>query len=154
MIKILNAFHSKESELFSPLPAVVESLPDLINRGHRLCIVSNNPWSESIRASLRRHRIEHCFEGVIVSCDVGYRKPHREIFEEMQRQMMVTYSDILFVGDSYSHDIEMPKKMGMQTCLVDFEGLNKNNQKNRSKDSDLFLTRFDQLLQQADKEII
>jgi putative hydrolase of the HAD superfamily len=146
MIEILNAFHSEESEQFSPLPHVIESLPILAQREYRLCIVSNNPWSESIRASFRRHKIESFFERIIVSCDVGFRKPHQQIFEELLKQLSLPASEILFVGDSFAHDIEMPKKLGMRTCLVDFEGSNKNDQRARALDADLFLTRFDQLV--------
>lgn len=146
MIEILNAFHSEESEQFTPLQHVVESLPRLAESGYRLCIVSNNPWSESIRASFRRHGIDRFFERMIVSCDVGFRKPHQQIFEELLKQLSLPASEILFVGDSFTHDIEMPKKLGMRTCLVDFEGSNKNDQREHSRDADLFLTRFDQLL--------
>lgn len=146
MIKILNAFHSEESEQFTPLQYVVESLPRLAEGGYRLCIVSNNPWAESIRASLRRHEIESFFERIIVSCDVGFRKPHRQIFDELFKQVGLPATEILFVGDSFTHDTKMPKKLGMRTCLVDFEGFNKNGQRERARDADLFLTRFDQLL--------
>lgn len=146
LIKILNAFHSEESKQFAPLPNVVQSLPKLAEAGYRLCIVSNNPWSESIRASLRHHKIESLFERIIVSCDVGFRKPHRQIFDELLRQLDIPASEILFVGDSFTHDTEMPKKLGMRTCLVDLDGTNKNGQTVRASDADIFLTQFDQLI--------
>lgn len=146
MIKVLNAFHAKESELFTPLVNVVEITPVLAKAGYRLCIVSNNPWSESIGASLRRHNLEGLFERIIVSCDVGYRKPHPQIFESLLKHLALSPSEILFVGDSYDHDIETPKKMGMRTCLVDFEGTNKNGQRDRVADADIFLNQFDQLV--------
>lgn len=146
MQEILNAFHSEESEQFTPLQHVIESLPRLAEKGYRLCVVSNNPWSESIRACFRRHKIESFFEQIIVSCDVGFRKPHRQIFEELLKQLSLPATEILFVGDSFTHDSEMPKKLGMKTCLVDFEGSNKNGQKERAQDADLFLTRFNELV--------
>lgn len=146
MVETLNSFHSKESELFTPLPYVLETLPKLTARNYRLCIVSNNPWSESIRASLRRYDIERSFEHVIVSCDIGFRKPHRRIFEELLERLDTQPSEILFVGDSFTHDIETPKVLGMKTCLVDFEGADKNSQSDRAGDADLYLTRFDHLL--------
>lgn len=146
MIEILNSFHSKESEEFTPLDKVVESLPVLAQSGYRLSIVSNNPWSESIRVSLRRHKIEAYFEHVITSCDVGFRKPHPKIFDELVGRLDLLPSEILFVGDSYTHDIETPKKMGLKTCLVDFEGVNKNRQSEHIEDADFFLTEFDKLI--------
>lgn len=50
------------------------------------------------------------------------------------------------MGDSYPHDIETPKSMGMKTCLVDFEDRNKNSQLEDSVKADHFLTRFSELL--------
>ncbi len=146
MIEVLNAFHAKESEQFIPLPTVTKTLPVLALKGYRLSIVSNNPWTESIGASLRRHSLDSLFEKVIVSCDVGFRKPSRQIFEELFRGLNLPTSNILFVGDSFTHDIEIPKEMGFKTCLVDFEGTNKNSQREHSGDADLFLTQFDQLV--------
>ncbi|MGZ3774775.1 MAG: HAD family hydrolase [Pseudobdellovibrionaceae bacterium] len=145
IIKILNAFHAEESNQFSPLPFVIESLPLLLKDSYRLCIVSNNPWSESIKASLQRHNIGTFFEHIIVSCDIGFRKPHQQIFEELIKRLALPASNILFVGDSFIHDTEKPKQLGMKTCLVDFECLNKNDQKKHENEADLFLTRFDQL---------
>lgn len=145
-VELLNLFHRKEAEQFTPLPKVIDSLPILAARGYRLCVVSNNPWSESIRASLRRHNVDSLFEQVIVSCDVGFRKPHRRIFEELVRALDLPSSEVLFVGDSYTHDVETPMNMGMRTCLVDFEGTNKNGQRERANDADLFLTQFDDLI--------
>jgi putative hydrolase of the HAD superfamily len=143
---ILNQFHSIESEQFTPLDGVLDSLKPLVDKGYQLVIVSNNPWAESIIASLRRHHIENYFSHIIVSCDVGYRKPYKQIFNELLRKIEHPATEVLFVGDSYPHDIDTPKKMGMKTCLVDFEGLNKNEQKDRAHDADLFLTKFDHLL--------
>lgn len=67
IIKILNKFHSIESEQFTPLAGVIESLGELADAGYQLSIVSNNPWSESIRASLRRYEIESYFNHMIIS---------------------------------------------------------------------------------------
>ncbi len=146
MARILNAFHSKESEQFTPFPTVAKSLPVLASSGYRLSIVSNNPWSESIRASIRRHNVDKLFEKVIVSCDLGFRKPSRQIFDELLNGLSLPAANILFVGDSFTHDIEVPREMGFRTCLVDFEGINKNSQREHSGDADLFLTQFDQLV--------
>lgn len=145
ILAILNAFHTKESELFMPLPSVVQAVTDLAQNGYRLCIVSNNPWSESIHASLRRFEIDGHFEDVIVSCDIGYRKPHRKIFDELLVRVNTRPSQILFVGDSFFHDIETPMALGLRTCLVDFEGLNKNSQKEHAHKADFFLTHFAEL---------
>lgn len=146
-IDILNQFHVKESEQFTPLNGVLSTLPMLAKNGYRLCVVSNNPWSESIRASFRAHNIENFFEHIVVSCDVGYRKPSKKIFDALINKLSILPSEILFVGDSHPHDIETPKKMGMKTCLVDFEGKNKNQQKENAAIADFFITEFERLVE-------
>lgn len=125
---------------------LTQGRPRLHKNRHRLCIVSNNPWSESIVASLRRFNIDHLFAEIVVSCDVGYRKPHRYIFSELLRRLDLAPSEVLFAGDPCPHDVETPKSMGMRTCLVDFEGLNKNSQLEHSTRADLYLTDFSKLL--------
>ena len=95
---------------------------------------------------MRRFNVDHLFNEIVVSCDVGYCKPHGQIFNELLRRLDLAPSHVLFVGDSYSHDIETPNSMGMRTCLVDFEGLNKNSQLEHAGKADLFLTEFSELL--------
>ncbi len=124
---------------------MVETLSTLSRRDLRLFIVSNNPWAGTIRERLKRFGLENYFESIIVSSDIGYRKPSRKIFEELIRQSSLDPSDILFVGDSYPHDIEVPKSLGMHTCLVDFEGTNKNGQLEDSKKADHFIEKFSAL---------
>ena len=145
ILNILNAFHGKESELFQPFDGATETLHQLAESGYLLSIVSNNPWAESILASLRRHDCRDLFEHVIVSCDVGYRKPHRPIFDVLVAKLKRPPSEILFVGDSYAHDIATPKLMGMRTCLADIEGHNKNNQDRYAHRADVFLRDFRKL---------
>ena len=146
LIGILNAFHSKEAEQFTPFPKVVETLKALAAQGKRLAIIANNPWRESIASSLRRYGVEHAFEQLVVSCDIGYRKPHPRIFEELLRCFDLPAHDIMIVGDSFIHDIETPRKMGFRTCLVDLEGASRNQQQDHVHDADVFLTEFDRIL--------
>ncbi len=153
-IDVLNSFHREESDLFAPLRGVLATLPKLYEDGYRLCIVSNNPWSESIVASLRRFNLGHLFEEIVVSCDVGYRKPHLKIFSELLRRLELEPSKVLFVGDSYPHDIVTPNSLGMKTCLVDFEGHNKNSQLEHAAEADLFLTQFEDLHSRLRRHII
>lgn len=146
IVAILNAFHGEEAKQFTPFIGVVETLRTLRTEGFTLCIVSNNPWTESIMASLKAHGIQSLFDHVVVSCDVGYRKPHQPIFDQLIANLGHKASQILFVGDSYAHDIVVPKKLGMGTCLVDLEGRNKNNQIENFSEADFFLTQFDHLI--------
>lgn len=144
--RVLEAYHSLQSELFAPLPGVIEWLPLIAKQGYRLAIASNNAWVGLIRAPLRRHGLEELFDEVIVSGDIGWRKPHRRMFEVLLERMRVAPGEVLYVGDSFPHDCATPRAMGMMTCLVDFDGRNKNSQKENATEADLYLTRMADLI--------
>ncbi|HUT01719.1 MAG TPA: HAD family hydrolase [Phycisphaerae bacterium] len=58
----------------------------------------------------------------VYSCQVGYRKPHREIFCAALRQAGLDPAATLFVGDSPRADIQGAGRMGMVTVLKDPTG--------------------------------
>lgn len=146
IIELLNAFHSEEATLFTPLDHVIETLNKLKQKGLRLYVLSNNPWPEAIWAAFRRYKIDGLFEEVIVSSMVGVRKPHAPAFMALLKDIELPACEVMFVGDSYRHDIETPKKMGMKTCLCHLDGLLKNDQDLHAKEADFYIEDFRDLL--------
>lgn len=58
------------------------------------------------------------FDVTLFSNEVGYLKPHPEIFRQASHALGVPPSRILHVGDDTTTDIEGARKAGMQTLLV------------------------------------
>ncbi len=58
----------------------------------------------------------------VYSCEVGYRKPRREIFAAGLQQAHLEAASTLFVGDSPRADIMGADRMGMITVLKDAAG--------------------------------
>jgi len=58
----------------------------------------------------------------VYSCEIGYRKPRREIFLEACRQAELEPAQAVFVGDSLRADIHGAGRMGMFTVLKDVAG--------------------------------
>ena len=54
----------------------------------------------------------------ISSSDHGFMKPHPSIFEEALRRADVTPAEAVMVGDSFRHDIEGARRLGMRGVLV------------------------------------
>jgi putative hydrolase of the HAD superfamily len=52
---------------------------------------------------------------VVLSCEVGKRKPHRVIFELALAELGVLSERALFVGDSRFHDVAGAAAVGMTT---------------------------------------
>lgn len=72
---------------------------------YRIYILSNG-FSELQSRKMQSSGIEHYFDGVVLSEDIGVNKPHREIFEYALRVAGVTADRALMIGDNYEVDIK------------------------------------------------
>jgi HAD superfamily hydrolase (TIGR01549 family) len=79
----------------------------------RLGVVSNFDHAPTVRAVLRRDRLEAFFDVVIVSDEIGWRKPHRVIFETALQRLDVSAGEALFVGDNYELDVVGATQVGL-----------------------------------------
>ena len=80
----------------------------------RLGLLSNYPDGAAIRASLEKVKLAEYFNGVIVSGDIGYCKPHPLPFSKIAADLGVASADILFVGDNWLADVQGAKRAGMR----------------------------------------
>jgi putative hydrolase of the HAD superfamily len=84
----------------------------------KLGLISNFTYAPVIYASLRKLGINQFFNTVVVSEDMGWRKPHKRIFQEALRKLQVTAEETVYIGDSPLEDIEGAKTVGMKTIFV------------------------------------
>ncbi len=98
-------------------PDVLPTLSALRERGFRLASVTNRGYSgPDFWDEMRQHGLEEFFETVVVSCDVGYMKPHPRIFEVALERLGVEAGECLMVGDNLRADVEGPKTLGMKAA--------------------------------------
>jgi HAD superfamily hydrolase (TIGR01662 family) len=98
-------------ELF---PDVIATLRELRERGFRLASVTNRGYSgPDFWAEVRELGLEALLETVVVSCDVGYLKPHPRIYNAALERLDVEAESCLMVGDNLRADVEGPKTLGM-----------------------------------------
>jgi len=93
------------------------ALLEQLKASFKLGLVSNS-MSESPRLVLREASLDHLFSVVVLSRDIGYRKPHSKIFNEALRRLGSLPKDSVYVGDNINTDILGAKKVGMKTVLV------------------------------------
>jgi FMN phosphatase YigB (HAD superfamily) len=74
-------------------------------RRFRLAIVANADCSRAVFDALHRFRLRSRFAAVVVSDDVGWRMPHRIVFERALGELGVPPEDALFVGDRLYPDV-------------------------------------------------
>lgn len=84
----------------------------------KIGLISNFTYAPAIYASLRKLGINQFFNAVIVSESIGWRKPHKRIFQDALRKLQVTAKETVYIGDSPLEDIEGAKAVGMKTVFV------------------------------------
>ena len=92
-----------------------ETLEELINRGYRLAVLSNN--DSRLRSVLKDHGITNMFEKIFISSEMGVEKPDKKIFQMVETQMNEPSSSFLHLGDSHSRDFEGAKNAGWSALL-------------------------------------
>jgi len=98
-----------------PMPGVPEALEDL-EGDYMLGIVSNGVKDVEMYY-LDKYNLSKYFpeEYVVVSSEVGIKKPDELIFEELLDRMDLQPRDTAYVGDELDHDVIPAKNCGMKT---------------------------------------
>lgn len=92
------------------------------DKGYRLSLISNFDYAPTARDILERYDLTQYFEVIIISEDVGWRKPKRIIFERALERLDTNPSEVLFTGDNFDADVVGAKKAGMDAVWI-----NRNN---------------------------
>ena len=95
---------------------VAPALRELATRGLKIGLISN---SHRCLASFERHfSLQGLISAAISSSEHGYLKPHPSIFESALNLAGVSAHESVMVGDSYPHDVEGARHVGMRGILV------------------------------------
>jgi putative hydrolase of the HAD superfamily len=96
----------------SLIPDTLETL-SLLKEDYSLGLLSNFTHAPAAREILRRTRLESLFDTIIISGEVGYRKPHPNVFNKLAHGLGVKKECILFTGDDPEPDIHGALRAGM-----------------------------------------
>jgi putative hydrolase of the HAD superfamily len=86
---------------------------------YTLGVISNWNLALTIDEVFKTLDLSKYFSFLIASCEVGYDKPHPEIFRIGLRKASVNPDETLYVGDSYEADVVGARKVGITPILVD-----------------------------------
>lgn len=100
-------------------PPGIDELVRELGRDHRLAVVTNTHQPDLVPNHLAAMGIAGHFEIVTTSVEVGWRKPHPEIYARTLRALGVDASAAVFVGDSYRPDFLGPQRAGITAYLID-----------------------------------
>lgn len=87
---------------------------------YKLHIITNG-FKEVQHLKLKNSKIDHYFDIIMTSEDVGVKKPHPLIFEKALAQATVSSSQSLMVGDNLEADIKGANRAGIESVLFDPE---------------------------------
>ncbi|PKN86547.1 MAG: hypothetical protein CVU46_07330 [Chloroflexi bacterium HGW-Chloroflexi-8] len=99
-------------------PDAWELLNWLKNNGYRMGLISNASDSDDVFALLKQHKLTDFFEQILISAELGIRKPHPSIFIPAIQHFSIVPEQALMVGDTLSMDIKGAKDVGMQTAWI------------------------------------
>ncbi len=105
-------FQSCWNEIFTEIPEGVAALRELASRCPVFVISNTNPWHAAYLE--QRYDWMKLFSKRFYSCDIGARKPERQIFEYALREAGVAAADALLIDDRLEN-IEGAQELGMQT---------------------------------------
>jgi HAD superfamily hydrolase (TIGR01549 family) len=88
------------------------------SRQTKVGLVSNFTHAPVIHRSLRKVGIHPYFNAIVISEEVGCRKPSPHIFEDALMRLQVKADEAVFIGDSPIEDIKGAKDMGLRTIFV------------------------------------
>jgi putative hydrolase of the HAD superfamily len=92
------------------------ALQALRTRGFLLGLISNT--HRSLDAFRSHFALDDLVAAAVASCDHGFNKPHPSIFRTALEQLSVAPEEAVMVGDSYRHDIEGARTVGMRGVLL------------------------------------
>src|SRR3989475_7094383 len=101
----------------TPSRRVRVALGKLRSIGLRMGIISNHHNGKSLREMLRDFGMRQYFEVVIVSEEVGVRKPNPKIFRICLTRLRLRRDQVIFVGDSLLYDVVGARAAGIISVL-------------------------------------
>ena len=92
----------------------IETLETLRKRGFGIGCVTNR-WFDgpAFMEEVEAHGLADVLDVMSISCDVGYMKPHPEIFQHALETLGVAPDEALMVGDSLRADVGGAQALGM-----------------------------------------
>lgn len=115
--QLLAAYQRRIVELTAPTPGAFECLGALRARGDTTIIVTNGSSGQQ-HGKIDTLGFGELVDGIVVSGDLGVKKPAPEIFEAAAELGRFSLRDAWMVGDSPRHDIDGARRLGMRTAWL------------------------------------
>ena len=116
---ITDMYIKEYSTINIPIPGVVPILKEISKRVP--LVINPNGLPDAQYQKIKAIGLGDVFSSIVLSEELGIRKPDSGIFHHTASLLEVQPSDCLYVGDSYRNDIVGAKAAGMQACWFNRE---------------------------------
>ena len=100
------------------VPAHHEAIMTSLAVDYALALCSNFTHAETARRILRDAELAQHLDAIVISEEMGIRKPRREIFDSVVVALDIEPRDILHVGDNLVADVAGAAAVGMRTVWL------------------------------------
>jgi len=114
----LNQIWRNADRIYRVLPDAKETILGLFRAGYRLGLVSNTTSSVEAPDLLDELGVAGCFEAVVLSCQVGKRKPDAAILLEATKRMGVRSEQCAYIGNLPDRDVVAARKAGFSRTVI------------------------------------
>lgn len=101
------------------IPGTKEMLSSLMDV-YRLGLLTNFTHGPAAREIIAKLGLNPFFDVVLISGEIGFRKPHPFVFHKLIERLGVEKDQILYVGDNPEPDITGAQKAGLQPVLTTY----------------------------------
>lgn len=89
-----------------------------LGRARRLAIFSNFDYAPGVHRLLTRDGLRERFDPVVISAEIGFRKPGRAAFQRALAEIGEPAAHVLFVGDSLADDVGGAATAGLDVAWL------------------------------------
>ena len=112
ILSAVETYFSTFTKHATVIPGTREVLATLRGR-YRLGLLSNFTHPPAAMSLIAKLDLAPFFDIILISGDLGYRKPHPSVFQELVAQLGVEENEIAFVGDDPDADITGAVRSGL-----------------------------------------
>ena len=126
LIEFDELFMKPELDITVPFTNAVKVLNKLSKR-YSMYLLSNNSSQKLVEKIVDKIGIGRFFKKIYISCDIGWRKPHREFIKPILDELKINTANIAMIGDRLNQDIQLAHETGMLSIYISAAAHEDNN---------------------------
>jgi len=113
--RAVDEYFQAEIDMIRAIPGALDLLSALRRNGLKIALLSNATSGRYVTRVLRGLGWSGFFDPLLVSADLGIRKPHPDTFRAVLERWNLEPGEIAMIGDSLYHDVGGAQAVGIRT---------------------------------------